>query len=112
MGSPFAEMADGVRILVRVSPRSAPARVLGLADRPDGRAELRIALASPPEGGRANAELIAFLARQWRVPKRSLSLLSGAVDRHKTLHLAGESGRLRQHLEAWLAARLAGASRR
>ncbi len=112
MASPFTELADGLRIRVRVSPRSAPARVLGLADRPDGRAELKIALASPPEGGRANAELIAFLTRQWRVPKRSLSILSGAADRHKNLLLAGEPARLHPHLEAWLAACLAGASRR
>ena len=42
-----------MRVLVRVSPKSAGARVLGLGERPDGRADLKIALKSAPEGGRA-----------------------------------------------------------
>jgi hypothetical protein len=104
VSSPFAAAREGVRTLVRVSPKSARARVLGVAERPDGRAELKIALASAPEGGRANAELIAFLARQWRVPKGSLTLLSGAADRRKTVLLAGDPSLLQPRLEAWLAA--------
>mgnify|MGYP006213489165 CR=1 FL=1 len=36
---------------------------------------------APPEGGRANAELIEFLAEEWGVPKRDLTLAAGAADR-------------------------------
>jgi uncharacterized protein (TIGR00251 family) len=111
LSSPFAAAREGVRILVRVSPRSARARVLGLAERADGRADLKVALASAPEGGRANAELIGFLAKEWRVPKGSLSLLSGAADRRKTLLLSGDPAALQARLEAWLAGRLAEESR-
>jgi uncharacterized protein (TIGR00251 family) len=111
LSSPFAAAREGVRILVRVSPKSARARLLGLAERADGRAELKLALASPPEGGRANAELIRFLADEWRVPKSSLSLVTGAADRHKALLLSGDPATLQARLEAWLANRLAEESR-
>ncbi|MCI0430983.1 MAG: DUF167 family protein [Rhodospirillales bacterium] len=103
MGSPFVPVAEGVRVLVRASPKSAKARVLGLAERPDGRADLRLALKSAPEGGRANAELIAFLAEAWGVPKRSLALLAGAAGRRKTVLVAGDPRSLEARLKDWLA---------
>ena len=103
MSSPFVPRSDGLRVLVRVSPKSAARRGLGLAERPDGRADLKIALTAPPEGGRANAELIEFLANEWQIPKGSLSLLSAATDRRKTLLLAGDPAQLEPRLEAWLA---------
>ncbi len=112
MASPFTLASDGVSVLVRVSPKSGARRVVGLADRPDGRADLKIALTSAPEGGRANAELIDFLADEWRVPKWALTLLTGAADRRKTLRLAGEPDHLLPRLEAWLAGSLARGSRR
>jgi uncharacterized protein (TIGR00251 family) len=110
--SPFIPLAGGLRVLVRLSPRSASARVLGLAERPDGRSELKIAVKAAPEGGRANAELIAFLAEQWQVPKRALALASGAADRRKALLLAGDPARLQLRLEAWLARALQAKSQR
>ncbi len=111
MASPFIPVAEGVRVLVRASPKSAKARVLGLALRPDGRADLKLALTSAPEGGRANAELIEFLAEEWAVPKRSLSLRGGAADRRKTLIVAGDPAALAARLEAWLARCLEGSRR-
>jgi uncharacterized protein YggU (UPF0235/DUF167 family) len=91
-----------VRVLVRASPKSAQARVLGLADRADGRADLKIALKSAPEAGRANAELLEFLAEEWAMPKRALTLLAGVADRRKTVLVAGEPEELLARLEAWL----------
>jgi uncharacterized protein YggU (UPF0235/DUF167 family) len=88
--SPFLLEARGVRVLVRVSPKSARARVLGLGERPDGR-----------------ADLIAFLAKEWRVPKRRLALLSGASDRRKVVLVEGEAAALLERLERWLAEALA-----
>jgi uncharacterized protein (TIGR00251 family) len=110
--SPFVPAREGLRILVRLSPKSARARVLGLAERAAGRRDLKVAVKAAPEGGRANAELIAFLADAWGVPKRGLTLVSGAADRRKTVLLAGDPGPLLARLEAWLAETVKGASRR
>ena len=90
-------------MLVRASPKSAQARVVALAERADGRADLKIALKSAPEGGHANAELLAFLAKEWEVPKRALTLVAGAGDRRKAVLVAGEPEELLMRLESWLA---------
>jgi uncharacterized protein len=44
---------------------------------------LKIAVASPPADGRANAALLAFLAERLALPKSALTLLSGAASREK-----------------------------
>lgn len=44
---------------------------------------LKIRLAAPPVDGKANEELIAFLAQEFGVPKRRVELVSGASSRNK-----------------------------
>ena len=60
----------------------------------DGRRALKVKVTERPEKGRANRALIALLAKRWRLPRGSLSLLSGARDRRKVLLIEGESGTL------------------
>jgi uncharacterized protein YggU (UPF0235/DUF167 family) len=55
-----------------------------------------------PEGGKANAALIALLARTWRLPKRDLAIVLGAADRRKTVHVAGDPRELMRRIEAGL----------
>jgi hypothetical protein len=40
---------------------------------------------APPVDGKANAELLAFLARAFGVPRRRVRLISGATGRDKTV---------------------------
>ena len=63
---------------------------------------LRVAVRAAPEGGEANEAIIALLAREWGIPRRSLRLVSGASDRRKSFHLAGEPKALLVHLQSWL----------
>ena len=44
---------------------------------------LKVRLAAPPVDGKANAELIDFLAGQYGVPKRNVSIESGLSSRQK-----------------------------
>lgn len=44
---------------------------------------LRLRIAAPPVDGRANTEIIRFLAEHLKVPRRSIRLLSGASSRRK-----------------------------
>ncbi len=48
---------------------------------------LKIRLAAPPRDGRANEALIAFLAERLGVPRRAITLQSGATSRHKVVAL-------------------------
>ncbi len=65
---------------------------------------LKIMVTAPAEGGKANAGLIALLAREWHVPKRDLTIVMGTTDRHKVLHVAGDAARLLPILEASISA--------
>lgn len=62
-----------------------------------------MAVSAVPEDGKANAALVALLARAWRVPKSDLSVRRGARDRRKVLHLAGPAAETLPRLTAWLA---------
>lgn len=69
----------------------------------DGVTVLKVRVTEPPEGGKANAALIKLLAKAWKLPKSSLSLVAGHTDRRKTLAVAGDPAALRRDLEGWLA---------
>lgn len=70
--------AEGMILALHVQPGAKRTAVVG----PHGE-RLKIAVASPPADGRANAALLAFLAERLAVPKAALTLLSGATSREK-----------------------------
>jgi hypothetical protein len=52
---------------------------------------VKIALTTPPVDGRANEALIAYLADSLRLPKASVTLVTGATSRSKLLRITGRS---------------------
>ena len=71
---------------VRVHPGAKRNEITGTHD-----GALKISLTTPPTDGRANDALIAFLAAFLKVPRASVTLLTGASSRSKTLHISGKS---------------------
>ena len=62
-----------VTLRVKVIPRSAKSEIVGeLADQ-----TLKVKIAAPPEKGKANHALIAFLAAHFKVPRTAVEILSG-----------------------------------
>jgi hypothetical protein len=62
---------------------------------------LRLAVAAPPERGRANAEALRFLAAGLGLAAGRLELLSGGLSRNKVVLCRGlDAGRLRAAAEA------------
>jgi uncharacterized protein YggU (UPF0235/DUF167 family) len=100
--SPFSIASGGVRIRVLAHPGARRDAIEGLRALADGGTALRVAVRAAAEDGKANAAIAALLAREWRVPKRSLRLVSGAADRRKSFHLSGESKALLAQLDSWL----------
>jgi len=49
---------------------------------------LKVRVAAPPSEGRANDELVAFLAAALGVPKKSVAVVKGARARRKTVAIA------------------------
>jgi hypothetical protein len=54
---------------------------------------LKIRLAAPAVEGRANDELLRFLAQAFRVPRRSVALVHGENGHRKTLRIASPAAR-------------------
>ena len=71
----------GERIAVRVSPGGSRSQWMGRMA--DGRLKVRIG--APPEEGRANRELLRFVAESLGVGQRAVRLVSGAATRDKVL---------------------------
>ncbi len=76
-----------------------------MAASPGGGVLLKASVTAVPEGGKANKALIGLLAKTWRLPKTSFSLLSGASSRRKTFLVEGETSVLLAVLEDWFARR-------
>lgn len=50
---------------------------------------LRVKVVAPPQAGKANAAVIALLARHLGVPRRQLQIVRGASSRDKVVEVAG-----------------------
>lgn len=88
---------DGsLRCAVKAIPGSSKTRIQGL--RGD---ELVVNIAAAPEKGKANSELIAFLAKASGCPKSDIRILSGEHSSHKVLELSERAASfIRSALEA------------
>jgi len=95
---PLLVVADGVRVAIRLTPRARAARLDGVAD---GR--LKVAVTAPPAENQANEALLRLLAREWRLPQRSLAIVGGAKSRDKLVHIAGDPRELIARLSPLLA---------
>ncbi len=54
---------------------------------------LRIRLAAPPVDGKANAELVRFLADAFDVPQRQVTILRGETSRQKSVRIDAPAAR-------------------
>ena len=80
------EEKGAVLLSVKVSPGAARTKILGVLD---GR--LKVAVAAAPEKGKANEELVSFLADQLGVRRRAVSIASGPASPKKTIRIEGVS---------------------
>jgi len=73
-----------VELRVKVVPKSSRNEILG----PMADGTLKVRIAAAPDKGRANAELCAFLARHYGVPKSAVTILSGQTSPRKLVRIA------------------------
>jgi uncharacterized protein len=71
---------EGLVLPVKVIPRAAKNAIVGWENE-----ELKVRLNAIPEKGGANKALINFLAKTWKLPKSSFSMISGETGRHKKI---------------------------
>ena len=80
----ITSVPGGVVFDVRVIPRAAKAGIAGMRD-----GAVLVRLNAPPVEGAANEELIEVVADALGVPRRAVTLVSGARSRQKRLQVRG-----------------------
>jgi len=87
----FFEDKDNCIILnVRVVPRASKDAIQGIM----GDA-LKVRIHAPPVEGKANAYLIKFLSKHWKIPRASIEILSGKTGRNKRIRILYPTDELR-----------------
>lgn len=90
--NPFRATAGGVLVSVRLTPKAGRARIGPVVAGADGSGVLKVAVTEPPEKGKANAALVALLAKSWRLRKSAITVERGITDRNKRLRIEGAPG--------------------
>ncbi len=77
------------RLTVKVTPNARQTEILGPVEIANSETALAIKLKAPPVDGKANAALVAFLAKALGVPKSQVTLVRGKTNRVKLLEIEG-----------------------
>ncbi|MES0329332.1 MAG: DUF167 domain-containing protein [Dehalococcoidales bacterium] len=77
---------DEARLAVRIQPCATSNEVAGMSQE-----TLRLKIAAPPQKGRANRELVAFLSQRLGLKRNSVEILSGHTARNKVIRIRGLS---------------------
>ena len=100
-GHLFSVRDDGLLVAVKAMPKSRRDAIVGVMATPEGQA-LKVAVTAAPENGKANAAVAAVVAKALDVPKSAVSVVSGATDRRKLLHVAGDPAALSLIAQQWI----------
>ncbi len=73
-----------IEIHIYVQSKASKTRIIGLYD-----GLLKIGVTSPPVDGKANREVVKFLAKCLQIPKSDIYLRAGLHSRRKTFVIAG-----------------------
>ncbi|PSS48339.1 YggU family protein [Leclercia sp. 29361] len=80
--SAVSTCADGLVLRLYIQPKASRDSIVGLHGD-----EVKVAITAPPVDGQANAHLVKYLAKQFRVPKSQVLLEKGELGRHKQVKI-------------------------
>jgi hypothetical protein len=90
--------AGGASFRVRAAPGAPRSAVRG-----EHGGALKVAIAAPPEKGKANEELVRLLARALDVDRRAVEVVAGEASKDKRVRIAGlDAGVLQARLSSIL----------
>ena len=73
---------DGLVLRLYIQPKASRDSIIGLHGE-----ELKVAITAPPVDGQANAHLVKYLAKQFRVAKNQVLIEKGELGRHKQVKI-------------------------
>ena len=82
--TPIYLKKEGEDLLLRLilQPKASRDKFVGLLGE-----ELKVAITAPPIDGKANAHLIKFLSKQFKVAKSDITVEKGQLSRHKLVRV-------------------------
>ena len=78
----FTAQDEAITFTVRAQPRATKSAWVG-----EFEGALKVKIAAPPVDGAANEELIRLLANLFDVPRRAITILSGATAKNKIVRI-------------------------
>ncbi|WP_315900072.1 DUF167 family protein YggU [Ferrimonas balearica] len=82
MSPAVQRQGDDLLLQLYIQPKASRDQLVGLHGD-----EFKVAITAPPVDGKANAHLVKFLAKQFRVAKGQVTILKGELGRHKQLRI-------------------------
>ncbi|EJQ1519646.1 YggU family protein [Cronobacter sakazakii] len=82
--SAVSKTVDGLVLRLYIQPKASRDSIIGFGLHGD---ELKVAITAPPVDGQANAHLVKYLAKQFRVAKSQVVIEKGELGRHKQVKI-------------------------
>ena len=98
MTGPLRSSAKGLHLHVKATPKASRDGVTGIVPLADGSTALAVKVTSVPEKGKANAAIVALIAKAARIPKSALDQVAGETDRHKVFRIASHG----EAVQTWI----------
>ena len=98
LSSPAGLVTGGVRVQVKLNPKSSRDEIFGIVKEADGRHRLLVRVKAPPVDGAANEALIRLLAERLGIARRAVEIMNGECSRLKTLKLVGDGDQIIRRL--------------
>ncbi len=95
---PLRQTPKGLFLHVKATPKASRDEVTGIVPQADGSMALAVKVTSVPEKGKANAAIVALIAKAAHIPKSALEQVAGETDRHKVFRLASHA----EAVQIWL----------
>jgi len=89
-----------IRFAVRLTPKGGRDAIDGWVRGVDGGSHLKARVAAAPESGKANAAMIALLAKKLMIAKSRIAIVSGETARLKIVSISGNGTALAAALES------------
>jgi uncharacterized protein (TIGR00251 family) len=80
-------MTENYRLSLKVTPNAKANEITGIRD-----GIIQVKINASPIEGKANSELVKYLAGLLEIPKSNISILRGHTSRNKTIEIAGRDG--------------------
>jgi uncharacterized protein len=96
---PWVQLADGVALDVRLTPRGGRDAIEGVERRADGRIVLKARVRAAPFEGQANDALCRLIAHELGLAPRQVEIAAGEGARIKRLRIAGDPRMLEAMLD-------------